>query len=566
MIHADFALSHARRQTAPLRVEDPKKSQREKRKVILAASLGTIFEWYDFYLYGALAPVISRQFFSGVNDNAAFVFALLAFAAGFAVRPLGALVFGRLGDLIGRRYTFLVTLLIMGLSTAIVGLMPTYAQIGIISPIALVVLRILQGLALGGEYGGAATYVAEHAPPHRRGLYTSFIQATATLGLLLALLVILGCRSLLGREFEEWGWRLPFLVSILLLLFSIYIRLQLNESPVFRKLRDRGQVSKAPLTESFARWKNLRVVILVMLGGTAGQAVVWYTGHFYALFFMQQALKLDAQTSNLLMAGALVLGAPFYLVFGALSDRIGRKPIIMTGCILAALTYFPIFKALTVHANPVIFKAQQDKPVVLLTHPGDCTLQFDPVGHTHFVNACDIARSWLAKKSIPYLNADAEADAPVEIRIGRLLVPSFSGEGLSPELFNQRYAEFDRSMLAAVVTAGYPARADAAKVNVPVVLALLTLMVIYVSMVYGPMAAWLVELFPARIRYTSLSMAYHVGNGWFGGFLPTIAFAMVAQTGDIYFGLWYPVAVAGLTALGGTLFLPETKDRDIQSP
>jgi MFS family permease len=504
VIQADFALSHARRQQPNKRIEDPRRDLREKRKVIVAASVGTIFEWYDFYLYGALAPVISRQFFSGVNDNAAFILALLAFAAGFAVRPLGALVFGRLGDLIGRRYTFLVTLLIMGLSTAIVGLLPTFAQIGIISPIALVVLRILQGLALGGEYGGAATYVAEHSPPKRRGLYTSFIQATATLGLLLALLVILGCRSLLGREFDEWGWRLPFLVSILLLMFSIYIRLQLNESPVFRRLRDRGEVSKAPVAESFGRWKNLRVVILVMLGGTAGQAVVWYTGHFYALFFMQQALKLDVQTANLLMAGALVLGAPFYLVFGALSDRIGRKPIIMAGCILAAATYFPIFKALTSNASPVIFKAQQERPVQLLTHPGDCSIQFDPVGHARFVSACDIARSWLAKKSIPYVNAPATEGANVEVRIGRLLIPSFDGTQLSQELFNERYAEFDRSMLSAMVEAGYPARADASQVNVPVVLGLLTLMVIYVAMVYGPIAAWLVELFPARIRYTSL--------------------------------------------------------------
>ncbi|GAB2180368.1 MFS transporter [Denitratisoma sp. agr-D3] len=529
----------------------------------MASSLGTVFEWYDFYLYGSLAGIISKQFFAGVNETTAFIFALLAFAAGFAVRPVGAIVFGRLGDLIGRKYTFLVTILIMGLSTAVVGMLPTYHQIGMLAPIILITLRLLQGLALGGEYGGAATYVAEHAPAGKRGLFTSFIQSTATVGLLLSLLVILVCRSWLGKEFDEWGWRLPFLISILLLIVSIYIRMQLNESPVFLRMKHAGKASRAPLTESFARWDNLKVVILVMFGGTAGQAVVWYTGHFYALFFLLQALKLDPQTANLLMVGALVIGTPFYVLFGSLSDRIGRKPIIMIGCIVAAATYFPIFKALTEYANPAIFKAQQLNPVVVVADPAQCSVQFDPVGKARFLSDCDIAKGWLAKKAVPYSLRPGPVGSPAHIWVGSVEVPSLDGTKVPPEQFKYRFAEFDQAMLSAVRQAGYPSRADPAQINIPVVLGLLSLLVIYVTMVYGPIAAWLVELFPARIRYTSLSLPYHIGNGWFGGFLPTVAFAMVAATGDIYYGLWYPVVTALVTALVGTFFLPETKDREI---
>lgn len=540
-----------------------RRTERRDREVIFASSLGTVFEWYDFYLYGSLAPIISRQFFSGVNETTAFIFALLAFAAGFAVRPFGAILFGRLGDLIGRKYTFLVTILIMGLSTAVVGMLPTYSQIGMLSPIVLVTLRLLQGLALGGEYGGAATYVAEHAPAHKRGLFTSFIQCTATLGLLLSLLVILICRQWLGRDFDEWGWRIPFLLSVVLLIISIYIRLHLAESPVFRRMKDAGTCSRAPLTESFARWGNLRIVILVMLGGTAGQAVVWYTGHFYTLFFLQQALKLDSQTANLLLAGALLIGTPFYLIFGSLSDRIGRKPIIMAGCILAALTYFPIFKGLTQFANPAVYAAARQSPVTVHANSSGCSFQFDPVGKARFVTACDIAKGWLTRRAIPYSNVLASPGSSVKVRIGDREISSFEGTGLPPDLFKERYSEFDYAMDGAIRDAGYPSRADPKAINIPVVLALLSLLVIYVAMVYGPIAAWLVEMFPARIRYTSLSLPYHVGNGWFGGFLPTVAFAMVAATGDIYFGLWYPVVTAAITAVVGILFLPETKDRDI---
>ncbi|QDX82547.1 MFS transporter [Denitratisoma sp. DHT3] len=536
---------------------------REEGKVIFASSLGTVFEWYDFYLYGSLAAIISKHFFSGVNETTAFIFALLAFAAGFAVRPFGAIVFGRLGDLIGRKYTFLVTILIMGLSTAVVGMLPTYAQIGVAAPIILISLRLLQGLALGGEYGGAATYVAEHAPPGKRGLFTSFIQTTATLGLFLSLLVIMVCRITLGKEFDEWGWRIPFLISILLLIVSVYIRMQLNESPIFEKMKAEGKASKAPLTESFARWDNLKVVIMVLLGGTAGQAVVWYTGQFYALFFLLQTLKVDPQTANLLIAGSLVIGTPFFVLFGALSDKIGRKPIIMIGCLLAALTYFPIFKAITEYGNPDIFKAQQNSPVVVVADPAQCSFQFDPVGKAKFTSSCDLAKSWLAKKSIPYANETAARGTVASIKIGTTVISSFEGTGMAADQFKARNADFTKAMDAAIKAAGYPSKADPEKINIPMVLLLLTILVIYVTMVYGPIAAWLVELFPARIRYTSMSLPYHIGNGWFGGFLPTVAFAMVAATGDIYYGLWYPILISIMTAILGTLFLPETKDREI---
>ncbi|MGA5481778.1 MHS family MFS transporter [Pseudomonas atacamensis] len=537
---------------------------KEERKVIFASSLGTVFEWYDFYLYGSLAAIIAKHFFAGVNETTAFIFALLAFAAGFAVRPFGAIVFGRLGDMIGRKHTFLITIVIMGVSTAIVGLLPGYATIGVAAPVILITLRLLQGLALGGEYGGAATYVAEHAPRNRRGFFTSWIQTTATLGLFMSLLVILACRTALGNEaFEAWGWRIPFLLSIILLAVSVYIRLQLSESPVFQKMKDEGKASKAPLTESFARWDNLKVVIMSLLGGTAGQAVVWYTGQFYALFFLLQTLKIDAQTANLLIAGSLLIGTPFFVIFGSLSDRIGRKPIIMAGCILAALTYFPIFTALTQYGNPDVFVAQEKNPVKVIANPDQCSFQFDPVGKARFTSSCDLAKTLLAKRAIPYENVAAEPNTVAQVRIGDRVVESFEGSALTAADFKARNDAFTANLGAALKEAGYPEKADPAKINYPMMLLLLTVLVIYVTMVYGPIAAWLVELFPTRIRYTSMSLPYHIGNGWFGGFLPTVAFAMVAATGDIYYGLWYPIVIAVATAILGTFFLPETKDRDI---
>jgi hypothetical protein len=535
----------------------------EERKVIFASSLGTVFEWYDFYLYGSLASIISKQFFSGVNETAAFIFALLAFAAGFAVRPFGAIIFGRLGDMIGRKYTFLVTILLMGLSTAVVGMLPNYSQIGVVAPVILIGLRLLQGLALGGEYGGAATYVAEHAPRGRRGFFTSWIQTTATLGLFLSLLVILACRLIMGRDFDEWGWRVPFLLSILLLIVSVYIRMQLSESPVFQKMKAEGKVSKAPVTESFGRWNNLKIVLLALFGGTAGQAVVWYTGQFYALFFLLQTLKVEPQAANLLIAASLVIGTPFFVIFGSLSDRIGRKPIVMVGCALAAATLFPIFKGLTHYANPALEAAQRQAPVKVIADPARCSFQFNPVGTAKFVTSCDIAKSFLARNAVSYINQAAPAGKIGSVSIGDVVIEGFEGNGLAKDEFRKKTVEFDRSMSQAIRAQGYPAKADMKQVDYPMVTLLLTLLVIYVTMVYGPIAAWLVELFPARIRYTSVSLPYHIGNGWFGGFLPTTAFAMVAATGDIYFGLWYPVIIAAATAVIGTLFLPETKDREI---
>jgi MFS family permease len=537
---------------------------KEERKVIFASSLGTVFEWYDFYLYGSLAAIIAKHFFAGVNETTSFIFALLAFAAGFAVRPFGAIVFGRLGDMIGRKHTFLITIVIMGISTAIVGFLPGYATIGVAAPIILITLRLLQGLALGGEYGGAATYVAEHAPKGKRGYFTSWIQTTATLGLFMSLLVILACRTILGTEaFEAWGWRIPFLLSILLLIVSVYIRLQLSESPVFLKMKAEGKSSKAPLTESFARWDNLKIVIMALLGGTAGQAVVWYTGQFYALFFLLQTLKIDAQTANLLIAGSLLIGTPFFVIFGSLSDRIGRKGIIMAGCILAALTYFPIFHALTQYGNPDVFIAQEKNPVSVVANPDQCSFQFDPVGKAKFTSSCDLAKTVLAKRAIPYKNEKAEPGTVAQVRIGNKVIQSFEGTGMPAADFKAQNDAFTATLATALKEAGYPEKADPAKTNYPMVLLLLTILVIYVTMVYGPIAAWLVELFPARIRYTSMSLPYHIGNGWFGGFLPTVAFAMVAATGDIYYGLWYPIVIAVMTAVLGIFFMPETKDREI---
>ncbi|HWJ22208.1 MAG TPA: MFS transporter [Gemmatimonadaceae bacterium] len=537
-------------------------SAAEIRRVVFASSLGTVFEWYDFYLYGSLAAIISRQFFSGVNPTAAFIFALLAFAAGFAVRPFGALVFGRLGDLVGRKYTFLVTILIMGLSTSVVGLLPSYARIGFAAPVILILLRLLQGLALGGEYGGAATYVAEHAPQGKRGAYTSWIQTTATLGLFLSLLVIMGCRIALGTErFESWGWRIPFLVSLGLLAISVWIRLKLDESPLFQEMKAEGTTSKAPLTESFARWGNLRLVLIALFGLTAGQAVVWYTGQFYTLFFLTQTLKVDAQTANVLVALSLLLGTPFFLAFGALSDRVGRKPIIMAGCLLAALTYFPLFRAITHYANPALEAAQRAAPVVVAADPAGCSVQFNPVGTSKFTSPCDVAKAALVRRGVPYANEPAAAAAGAQVRVGRTTIASY--DATAPDA-KARGAAFDTALGAALDAAGYPIAADPSRVNRPMLVLLLWVLVLYVTMVYGPIAAMLVEMFPTRIRYTSMSLPYHIGNGWFGGFLPTTAFAIVAASGDIYSGLWYPVAVALLTLVIGMIFIRETKDVDIR--
>ena len=538
---------------------------KEERKVIFASSLGTVFEWYDFYLYGSLAAVIGKQFFSGVNETTAFIFALMAFAAGFAVRPFGALVFGRLGDLVGRKYTFLVTILIMGLSTFVVGLLPSYASIGIAAPIILVSLRLLQGLALGGEYGGAATYVAEHAPRHRRGEFTAWIQTTATLGLFLSLIVIMLTRNFTGGDFDAWGWRIPFLVSILLLGVSLWIRLSLSESPAFVKMKAEGTTSKAPISESFGKWKNLRFVLIALFGLVVGQAVVWYTGQFYALFFLTKTLMVDAQTANLLIAGSLLIATPFFVVFGSLSDRIGRKPIIMAGCLIAALTYFPIFKGLTHFANPALEAAQQKSPIRVIADPASCTFQFDPVGKAKFLSSCDIAKGSLVKSGISYENEEAPAGTVASVKVGDKIISSFEGNGLDAAAFKGKNKEFGDALTAAIKDAGYPSKADPNQIDHPMLLLLLTLLVVYVTMVYGPIAAMLVELFPTRIRYTSMSLPYHIGNGWFGGFLPTVAFALVAWKGDIYFGLWYPVCFALMTFIIGMIFFKETYHVDIHS-
>ena len=571
----------------------------EEKKVIFASSLGTVFEWYDFYLYGSLAAIIAKQFFGGLDEGSAFIFALLAFAAGFIVRPFGALVFGRLGDMIGRKYTFLVTILIMGLSTFIVGILPNYASIGAAAPVILIALRMLQGLALGGEYGGAATYVAEHAPQGKRGAYTAWIQTTATLGLFLSLMVILGTRTAIGEDaFAEWGWRVPFIVSILLLGVSVYIRLSMNESPAFTKMKAEGKTSKAPLSESFGQWKNLKIVILALIGLTAGQAVVWYSGQFYALFFLTQALKVDGPTANVMVAISLIIGTPFFIVFGALSDKIGRKPIILAGCFLAAVTYFPVFTALTKAANPDLAAAQASAKVTVTADPAECSFQFNPTGTKKFTSSCDIAKQKLASASVSYDNVVAPAGTPAVIKVGDTEVLTAvtpediaaAKDGAEKKLAELNAAEpkdakaiaaatarvkalsgektakdavLSGKLSAALKAANYPAKADMAKFDKVTVVIILTYLVLLVTMVYGPIAAMLVEMFPTRIRYTSMSLPYHIGNGWFGGLLPTTAFAIVAQTGNMYNGLWYPIIIAGATVVIGGLFIKETKDVDI---
>ena len=533
----------------------------EEKRVIFASSLGTVFEWYDFYLAGSLAIYISKSFFSGVNPTAAFIFTLLSFAAGFAVRPFGAIVFGRLGDMVGRKYTFLITIVIMGVSTFLVGFLPGYAAIGMASPVIFIAMRLLQGLALGGEYGGAATYVAEHAPAGRRGFYTAWIQTTATLGLFLSLLVILGVRTSIGEDaFGVWGWRVPFIASIILLAVSVWIRLKLHESPAFERIKAEGKTSKAPLTEAFGQWKNLKIVILALVGLTAGQAVVWYTGQFYTLFFLTQTLKVAGSSANILIALALLIGTPFFLFFGSLSDRIGRKPIIMAGLLIAALTYFPLFKALTHYTNPALEAATQKSPIVVIANPDECSFQFNPVGTAKFTSSCDIAKGALSKAGLNYDNVAAPAGTLAQIKVGDTVVNTFDGK--APDAKAQGKA-FDASLGSTLKAAGYPAKADPSQINWPMSVVILTIMMIYVTMVYGPIAAMLVEMFPTRIRYTSMSLPYHIGNGWFGGFLPATAFAIVAAKGNIYSGLWYPIVIALICFVIGVLFVKETKDSDI---
>lgn len=537
----------------------------EERKLIFASSLGTVFEWYDFYLYGTLAAIIGKQFFSNLDPASQVIFSLLAFAAGFIVRPFGSLVFGRLGDLVGRKYTFLVTILIMGLSTFAVGILPTYSSIGLAAPIILIGLRLLQGLAIGGEYGGAATYVAEHAPNGKRGAFTSWIQTTATLGLFMSLIVILSTRKYLGEDdFAAWGWRIPFLVSIFLLAVSVWIRLSMNESPAFKKMKAEGKVSKAPLTESFGQWKNLKIVLLALVGLTMGQAVVWYTGQFYALFFLTGALKIDAPTANILIAVTLIISTPFFIIFGTLSDRIGRKPIILAGCLIAALTYFPLFKMLTVIGNPELAAAQVQNKVIVTADPKECSFQFNPTGTAKFTSSCDIAKQVLASNSVSYDTVEGTGTA--KIAIGDKVIESYNAKGLAAGDAKAKEAGFKKVVSEALKQAGYPAKAK------PIselsaqwwkMVGILSILAIYATMVYGPIAAMLVELFPTRIRYTSMSLPYHLGNGWFGGLLPATAVAIVAQTGNMYNGLWYPITFATITFVIGILFVKETKDNDI---
>jgi MFS family permease len=524
----------------------------EERKVIFASSLGTVFEWYDFYIYGTLATILAKQFFSGVAPGAAFIFTLLAFAAGFAVRPLGALVFGRIGDLVGRKYTFLITITCMGLGTFLIGFLPSYASVGIIAPVILIILRLVQGLALGGEYGGAAIYVAEHAPAGKRGLYTSWIQTTATLGLFLALLLILAIRQAIGEEsFAAWGWRIPFLLSAILLVISLWIRMQLAESPVFKRMKEEGKGSKAPLKEAFGTWANARIAILALLGATAGEAVVWYGGQFYALFFLTQTLKIDPlTTAPLMIMMSLALGTPFFVLFGWLSDKIGRKPIIMAGFLLAAVTYFPIFHGLAHYANPDLEAALAQAPVTVSADPAECSFQLNLTGTSKFTSSCDVVKSALVKLSVNYTNEDAPAGTRASVKVGDQVIAADT-------------PDFAKVLATAVVGHGYPAKADPAKINWFMTIVLLWVLVIYVTLVYAPIAAWLVELFPTRIRYSGLSLPYHIGNGWFGGFLPAIVFAIAAATGNIYSGLWYPIVVAAGSLVIGLIFLPETRHRDI---
>jgi predicted MFS family arabinose efflux permease len=537
---------------------------RKLRRVVFGTSAGTIFEAYDFILFGSLAPLISRQFFSGVNETAAFIFALLTFAAGFAIRPLGALVFGRMGDRAGRKKAFLITITLMGLATFGIGLLPTYSTVGILAPILLIALRLVQGLAFGGEYGGAVVYTAEHAPQNQRGLYVGWIQTAAGFALFMSFLVIYITRSTLGEvAFEAWGWRVPFLISIVLLVISLWIRLTLEESPMFRKMIEEGRNSKTPLKEAFLEWRHLKLVLIVLFGLMSVQGVLFYTAHFYSQFFLTQILKVDGATVTFVMMVVTAISCFLYIFFSWLSDKVGRKKVILTGTILSTFTTFTLFEALTAAVNPAITAAQQASPVTVVADPGECSLQFDPVGQAAFVSSCDIAKSTLARRGISYRNQAASAGMPAIVRIGDRTLEGADGRGLDDEALAAVRAQFELRLDAALQAAGYPAEADPAAINLPLVTGLILLMVTFAVMVYAPMAAMAIEVFPTRIRYSALSLPYHIGSGWFGGFLPAIAFAMVAASGDIYFGLWYPVVVSAIGILVLGLLLPETKDRDI---
>lgn len=538
---------------------------REDFKVIAASSIGSVFEWFDFFLYGSLAGVIGRHFFAGVNEATAFTLALLAFAAGFAVRPFGAIVFGALGDLWGRKNTFIVTLLLMGAATFGVGLLPGYETAGPIAPWTLVALRMLQGLSVGGVYGGAAIYVAEHSPPSRRGFYTSWIQTTATVGMALSLAIVYGTRIAVGEAvFGDWGWRIPFLMSAILLGITMWIQLKLNESPVYLKMKSSGKASQAPLKDAFGNWANLKIILIALCGAIIGQAVIWYASQFYTLFFLQRVLKVDEALSNVLLAVALIIATPLFVFFGWLSDRVGRKPVMMSACFLAAVLYLPLFKALTWAANPVMYQAQISAPVTVFADPNDCSFQFDVLGNKTFATSCDIPRSYLAKAGVNYEPVDAPAGTVAELRVGDKSLPSFKGEALAAADLKAQRADWEKQAQAIIAEAGYPAKADTDKVNVPLVMLIMVAIISLAAMVYGPMAALLVELFPARIRYTSLSLPYHIGTGWFGGFLPYTAFAIVAATGNIYSGLYYPIGFAAFTFVVGLIVLPQTHLRDIR--
>jgi MFS family permease len=538
---------------------------RENFKVIGASSVASVFEWFDFFLYGSLAVIISRKFFSGVDENSAFVMALLAFAAGFAVRPFGAIVFGFFGDLWGRKNTFLVTLALMGVATFGVGLLPTYDQIGVAAPWILVALRMLQGLSVGGVYGGAAIYVAEHVEQKRRGFFTSWIQITATVGMALSLIVIFATRKMVGEvEFGEWGWRIPFLLSIVLLGVTIWIQLKLSESPVYVEMKAAGKTSSRPWADAFGNWKNVRLILIALFGAMVGQAVVWYAAQFYVLFFIERVLKVDAAVTNLLVASALIISTPLYIFFGWLSDKVGRKPVILGACLLAALTYFPLFKALTAAANPALAHAVATAPVTVRADPSSCSFQFDPIGNARFDTSCDIARSYLARAGITYDTVDAPSGVIAELRVGDRTLTAFHGEQMGTDELRARRAVWEKQAGEIIASAGYPLSADTSEINIPLVLLILVALMSFAAMVYGPMAALLTELFPAKVRYTSMSLPYHLGTGWFGGFLPPVAFAIVATTGNIYSGLWYPLIGAAFTFIVGMLVLPETKNADLR--
>ena len=532
----------------------------EEKKVIVASCVGTVFEWYDFMVFGALAPVIAKQFFARADPAMGLIFALLAFAAGFLVRPLGALVFGRLGDLVGRKYTFLMTIVIMGLGTFLIGLVPNYDSIGLLAPIILIALRLVQGLAVGGEYGGAAIYVAEHAPPGRSGEFTAWIQMTGTLAFLMSLLVILGTRTAFGEAaFADWGWRVPFLISIVLLVISVWIRLSMHESPVFAKMKAEGTASRAPLRDTFGNWGNVKLMLLALFGMVAGFSVIWYTAQFYVLLFLTQTLKVDSVTANVLLCIALALATPLFLVFGSLSDKVGRKPIMLGGILLAALTFFPIFKALTHYANPALETALAQAPVVVSADPAECQFQFNLTGTMKYTSSCDILKAKLVAASVNYTNRAAPAGSVASVSIGDQVFTSFDAKGLSKEVADESSKALSKNLAVAIQAAGYPAKADPTQIDKPMIVLLMFIMLVFVTMGYGPAAAAMVDMFPPRIRYSSLSFPYHIGTGWFGGMTPTVAFAMMAYSGDIYFGLWYPVVIALAVVVIGALFIKESK-------